>query len=875
MNKVSCPLYGFATVMLMFTSAVVSAADLVPAASERFAAADNAEVPDFQKHLSPLLGKLGCNGRACHGSFQGRGGFRLSLFGYDFKMDHEQLLDRIDTKAPADSYALQKPTLVEPHEGGKRMEVGSWEYNLFLNWIKGGAPSVAGDPVKLEALEVTPSEIQFTAAGQERQLQVVAVWADGTREDVTCLTRFQSNDDAICDVTSEGLITSGDKGDSHVVVFYDNAVVPVPIIRPVTDEIGEKYPKLAARTPVDEHVQTKLAKLGIIPSDVCTDAEFLRRLQLDLTGTLPTAADVEAFLADASSDKRARKIDELLQTPAYAAWWTTRLCDWTGCSDQQLQNVNPVNRNAGSADWYAWMLKRVSENMPYDQIAEGIVTASSRNPGESYREYCERLSNYYRDKDRSYADQPGLVYFWGRRNFVSNEDRAIGFAYTFMGTRIQCAQCHKHPFDIWTQQDFEQFEQFFARVKFSRGDPKESKKILEELGITGKANGNDQRRAIEKAIADGKTIPFPEVTITSDNNRRRKSKDNPEAGMAKLLGEQSVDLANIDDPRTALMDWLRNSPTKLFAKSFVNRVWSNYFSRGIVEPTDDLSLANPPANAGLLDYLTDGFIAHGYDMKWLHREIVRSDTYQRTWRPNATNAADERNFSRAVVRRLPAEVTYDALTVATLNDEQAAKFLESVSGRAISETSPPRNNANNGRNYALAIFGRSIRESNCDCDRSMEASLLQTLYTRNDRDVELLLTAKNGWLTQLSRELKPQSESAERELAAAEARIERFEKALKTAQKADNQKLTAKAQEQLKSARADAAAARRELNTKAAKFDPQQVVTQAYLRTLSRLPTDEERNVAGGYLAAESDSLTGVKDLVWALINTKEFMLNH
>ena len=849
-----------------FTAA--QAADSIAPASQRFAAVSD-EAPDFQKHLSPLMGKLGCNGRSCHGSFQGRGGFRLSLFGYDFKMDREGLLERIDLEAPAESYALQKGTMLEPHEGGKRMEVGSWEYNLFLNWIKAGAKPVE-KPLKLTALEVTPSELQFTDKGQTSQLQAVAVWADGTREDVTCLCRFQSNDDSVCDVTNEGFVTSADQGDSHVVVFYDNAVVPVPVIRPVSDRTGKNFPEIATSTPIDRHVVDKLSKLGIIPSDICDDADFLRRVHLDLTATLPTAAEVEAFLADNSGDKRARKVDELMQTQAYAAWWTTRLCDWTGCSDQQLQNINPVNRNTGSGDWYDWIYRRVAENMSYDKICEGIVVGDSRKPGESYLEYSERMTSYYRKDGASFADQDGLLYFWGRRNFTSTEDRAIGFAYTFMGTRIQCAQCHKHPFDVWTQEDFQQFEKFFTRIRFNRnGNKEEYTAILKELGIdTKKLNGNDLRRELEKAVKQGKTIPFPELTIQSSGKKAA-------ADVAKLLAEQEVDVANVEDPRVPLMDWLRNSPTKLFAKAFVNRVWANYFNRGIVEPTDDMSLANPPSNAALLSYLADGFIEHGYDMHWLHREIILSDTYQRSWRPNDTNALDERNFSRAVVRRLPAEAAYDALTMATMNDQAASEFVNKLTGRAIRETSPPRNNASNDKNYALAVFGRSVRESACDCDRSAEASLLQTLYTRNDRDMDAMLTGKTGWLAQVEQSLKPQSNDLDRELAAAKSQVERFQQALEVARKKGVDKQIEKAESLLKDARDKVTSIDAELQSKKTPFDPQTVINQAYLRTLSRYPTDAERAAANEYLSSAATPVAGTKDLVWALINTKEFMLNH
>ena len=353
----------------------------------RFAQSDGAgEVPDFQQHVVPLLGKLGCNGRACHGSFQGRGGFRLSLFGYDFESDHDEIYGRIDPEVPADSVILQKPLMQVQHEGGQRLKEGSWEQHLLMRWIEGGSNGQIEEPPTLVSLEVTPNEILFSADGQQEQLKAVAIWSNGMKEDVTALCRFQTNDDQIADISQGGLVLAGMSGDTHVVAFYDRAVVPVPVIRPVTDQFGDRYPATATPTRVDELVVQKLRKIGIVPSDLCTDAEFLRRVSLDVSGTLPTAQEVREFLADTNADKRSRKIDELLERPGYVAWWTTRLCDFTGNSDDKLNNVTPVQQEA-SKQWYAWIEKRVRENMPYDKIVEGIVMAVSRDPGDTYQQY--------------------------------------------------------------------------------------------------------------------------------------------------------------------------------------------------------------------------------------------------------------------------------------------------------------------------------------------------------------------------------------------------------------------------------------------------------------------------------------------------------
>ena len=289
-------------------------------------------------------------------------------------------------------------------------------------------------------------------------------------------------------------------GDTHIVAFYDRAVVPVPVIRPVTQEFGDRYPVTPTPTKVDELVVQKLRKVGIVPSDLCTDAEFLRRASLDVTGTLPTTKEVREFIAETNPEKRSRKIDELLERPGYVAWWTTRLCDFTGNSDDKLNNVTPV-RTEASKQWYAWIEKRVRDNVPYDEIVEGIVMAVSRDPGESYQQYCENVSKLYPKEGpgaSGYADRASLPHFWARQNFQSSEDRVIGFAYTFLGTRIQCAQCHKHPFDQWTQDDFRQFEGFFKGTSARQNARPDAKKEYDAMvaGFDGTEGlkGNDLRK---------------------------------------------------------------------------------------------------------------------------------------------------------------------------------------------------------------------------------------------------------------------------------------------------------------------------------------------------------------------------------------------
>lgn len=914
-----CAPFTALTILLGWTVAGTAAtpsesSKALPSVAERFAPADVKEVPDFRRQVVPLLGRLGCNGRACHGSFQGRGGFRLSLFGYDFKMDHDNLTaadeGRVNVEEPTESLIIQKPTDDLAHGGGKRYELGSWEHHVLLRWIQGGAKGVGENQADLVRLEVTPDEVVFNQAGQTVPLKAVAVWSDGTREDVTPLCRFQTNDDQVAEIDKDGLVTAVNPGDTHVVAFYDKAVVPVPTMRPVSERVGPDYPDVPTPTKIDELVVQKLRKLGIVPSKTCTDAEFLRRISLDLTGTLPTAQEVEAFFADSSADKRARKIDELLKRPTYAAWWTTRLCDITGNNDDALNNVTPA-RGQASQDWYDWIYKRVADNVPYDELVAGIVQATSRNEGESYREYCEAMSKLYGPQgEGSFADRDGMWYYWARRNIRQPEEKALSFAYSFLGIRIQCAQCHKHPFDQWTQDDYKQFSNFFTRINFGfdGASRKEYQAMLDELGVKEK-RGGQLRRELTQLLRDGKTVPFQEVYVNAPRgnreggNGKRRGRGGPSPAQARLLGAGNVNLNEYDDPRDALMAWLRDKNNPYFARSFVNRVWAAYFGVGIVDPPDDLSLANPPSNRALLDYLTEEFIAHGYDMQWLHREITNSRTYQLSWEPNETNRLDNRNFSRALPRRLPAEVAYDAVQQATATDERALAMQQDLDKRAIAiPGASSRRRRNNDSSYFLTVFGKSARESNCDCDRSSEASLLQTVFLYNDQDMLGMIEGRNGWVNEVARELGVSNGTAQRRPGPAAGRgnippklrqaAAQLRARIEELKQAGNEEQARKVQRRLAELRRRFIAGqgrtpqpdqdqtaksndKKPDRTATASADPAALIQQAYLRTLSRKPTDEELARARQYVESSEDVISGLRGLMWALLNTKEFIVNH
>lgn len=804
--------------------ACLPADEVLAPVNQRFATPDAAEVPDFQRHVVPLLGRLGCNGRACHGSFQGQGGFRLSLFGYDFAADHAALMGgespRVDRNQAAKSLILQKPTLAIDHDGGERFPVGKWEYQLLESWIEAGAKGRKNNPAALTELEVFPDEIVFQNAGEAADLKIVARWSDGTREDVTPLCRFQTNDDSIATVSEAGVVQAKGPGDTHVVVFYDNGIVPVPVILPVSDRVGENYPDVPTPTEIDRLVVQKLKKVGIVPSEVCSDAEFLRRASLDITGTLPRPQEIMKFLADNSQNKRSQKIDDLLSRPSYAAWMTTRLCDWTGNAEENL----PVGGEQGlrrekSKLWYDWIDRRVADNVPYDEIVEGIVMAKSRRPGQSDTEYFEEMTSFFREENPAdFSEQDSMPYFWSRGRF--SPPQTLRFSYAFLGVRLECAECHKHPYDQWTQADYQDFQSFFSEVQFRQsGRRGEIKELKEKLGLTADQDSGGYKRLFASLAKKGTMVPWGEVVAPDWQKRRPRPNKKNSTGRVitpRLLGGEAVLAEQYHDPRAPVMEWLREKENPYFARVIVNRIWAGYFGVGIVNPPDDMNLANPATNEPLLDYLATEFIAQEYDLKWLHKTITNSRTYQLSYKPNPTNEQDERNFSRALVRRMPAEVAYDNLLFATATAEDQKALQNDRSQVQHRQIGFPDERQSRDAKYALTLFGKPPREQACDCERSNEPSLLQTIYLRNDAQTLSLLDRKDGWLAELQKQ-KPDEIQQQRD----------------------------------------------------------DLIREAYLRTFSRPPREDELAVGREHLQSSQDEITGLRDLLWALLNSKEYILNH
>ena len=532
------------------------------------------------------------------------------------------------------------------------------------------------------------------------------------------------------------------------------------------------------------------------------------------------------------------------------------------------------------------------------------------------------MTAYIRNQDpKQYAQREMLPHYWARRNLRRPEEKALGFSYAFLGVRLQCAQCHKHPFDQWTQDDFKQFTAFFSRVNYGLGQDarRRSAQMREQLGLMGK-KGGEIRRLLPQLVKQGKAVPWQEVFVAGERwGRRRKRRAKFAAGRVitpKLLGGEEVMIKQYSDPREPLMDWLRQSDNPYFARAFVNRVWADYFNVGIIDPPDDQNLANPPSNKPLLDYLAAGFIENDYDMKWLHREITTSRTYQLSSRPNDTNRGDERNFSHAVVRRIPAEVAYDAIVQATAGKAQLATLRDQMGQRSIGvgSTVVSRGKRGQGNAYALALFGKPEREAICDCERSNEPSVLQTIYLRNDFQVLSMIDGRNGWLQEQARQLglawKPagaRTRISDRNLNRARGgvpatkrqqalAVRRFEAAIQRFKKEGQNKRAAQLEQRLRRLkqlmrRSNAGApGSRNNNTdrpvavvragtdgvrRNSATDQKRFIREAYLRTVSRPPKPEEIARVQRYLRESPDTVSGMRDTLWALLNTKEFITNH
>jgi hypothetical protein len=784
---------------------------------------------DFERHVMGLLGRAGCNSASCHGSFQGRGGFRLSLFGYDSAKDYLALTHdlqgrRVNRTDPDNSLLLLKPGGQVPHGGQKRFDRNSWAYRLLREWIAQGARWQKGSG-EVKVLTATPAEYAFGRPGQSGQLSVTATFADGSSEDVTHLCEFRSGDDAVAEVTADGAVRALRPGDAPLIVSYRGHVRAVRALVPAEVPSGFRYPDPPAVNYIDQAVFAKLRRLNMVPAELCTDAEFLRRVTLDTTGSLPMPAEVRAFLADDRPDKRARKIDDLLAHPLHAALWATRFCDITGNNTDTLENP-PQYRSRLSQMWYEWFRRRLAQNVPYDEIVRGVLCATTR-PGKGPDDYLQDLAEIENAADHwdfePYARQPYLDLFWRRQPPVPIDQWGQKTAAAFLGVRLECAECHKHPTDRWTQADYRSFANVFGSViigispqaqkSFQLANAQRNKENQEKL----KPKPPPKKGVPVKPAPPPKPGPPPRPLVRevylllSAKGKGVRALLDPDTNRPlppRALGGPVIDVAPGEDPRAALFEWMKAPDNPFFARSFANRVWAHYFGVGIVQPADDFSQANPPSNERLLDALARDFAGHGYDIRRLERAVLNSRTYQLSHVPNDTNRFDRVNFARAYIRPLMAEVVVDMLNDALGVQENFGP--DYPKGCRAIEVGASR--VQNGAvAYAFRLFGRPPRTSACDCERSLEPGLPQKLFLMADPVIQAKLQPKGNRLGKL-----------------------------------------------LASGRTD-----------------DEVLDELFLATLSRPPTERERSHFATLRGGRKDRAALFADTLWALINTSEFLFNH
>ncbi|MYB93810.1 DUF1553 domain-containing protein [Candidatus Poribacteria bacterium] len=643
----------------------------------------------FLKDIAPILDKQGCSAGMCHGKFGGQGGLNLSLLTLNPESDHQPIVHhnrgrRINLLEPDQSLFYLKPTGQIPHEGGLRFDPNSDEGLTILRWIKAGAPFDADEP-RLRKLEIEPSTFVLSDVGQTSQLKVLAYFSDGSVEDVTQKAVYESNDAPVAEVSPNGEVTSVRWGGTAIIARFlgvvDASFVTIP--RASDTNLASLDPAFTPNNFIDEFVLAKLKKLNIRPSTLTTDDAFLRRIYLDTIGRLPTPDEVKSFLADASPDKRSTLIDVLLDTPEWVNLRTLKLADMLRIHPRSLGNGAFGER--GATLFHEWVREAVAQNRSYDKVVQELITSR----GSTYQ---HGPTNYYRIER-----QPA--------------GRAETTAQVFLGIRLSCARCHKHPFDQWTTDDYWNFAAFTGKVGIRGGE------LYNEQVVYYNPTG----RVINQSV---------------QGNRG-------EVALPTFLGGESLAPNYQGDVLEVLANWMTSSTNPYFAKATVNRIWSHYFGRGIVDPVDDMRATTPPSVEGLLEALADDFVQSGFDTKHVIKRILNSRTYQLSAEPNETNQLDDRFFSRFYPRPMMAQILLDIVNDVTGTSEKYGRYP--VGKRSVELPLPVSSRF-------LSLYGRSGREFLGDLDPKLEPTLTQALYMINSRDVHQKLRSSKGVLTRLMKE---------------------------------------------------------------------------------------------------------------------------
>ena len=694
----------------------------------------------FANDIMPLLSRHGCNSGGCHGRASGQNGFKLSLFGFDADFDYNALVKeargrRVFPAAPDSSLVLTKASGRAPHGGGKRIDPDSEDYQILRTWILQGTPIGDASAPTLDKITMVP-DLRILERNSEQQVVVLAHYTDGSVRDVTRQAQFQSNEVPVASVDGDGLVRTFElAGDATIMARYMGQVATFRALVPLGKAIA-KYPDFPQTNYIDTLALARWKKLGIVPSDLCSDSDFIRRVTLDLCGKLPTPEDVRAFLKDDSKDKRAKLIDRLLDDRDYAAFAALR---WGTI----LRNASLAGSEQAAYAFHDWLRDMISRNRPYDEFVRGIVAAA----GE-------------------WQDAPAVNWYWQMRDDQLHQPVA-DTAQLFLGLRLQCAKCHHHPYERWSQEDYFGLAGFFSR-----------------LG--------------RKGLGEPPPYYSSRTRTTSEINPRTGKPIEP-----KLLDGPELKIPPDQDPRHKLVDWMAKPDNPFFAKAMVNRTWGHFMGRGLVDPVDDMRETNPPSNPELLDALAKDFIKHKFDIKHLVRTICNSRTYQLSSVPNEFNKHDKQNHARYYGRRLMAEVFHDIVDQACGTRTQFSRM--SKQARAVDL---PHENFSS---YFLDVFSRPQRSSACECDSSRAASLTQVLHLSISPEVENKVSSGNGRVAKLV----------------------------------------------------------------TAKTASDRAIEELYLAAMSRFPTTEERQRANEYLSRKTDLRRGLEDVLWVLINSKEFMFNH
>jgi hypothetical protein len=699
------------------------------------------EPVSFSREVVPLLTRAGCNSGACHGAALGRGGFRLSLFGFDPAFDHAEIVQsakgrRVVPSDPERSILLLKPSLTMEHGGGERFKPHGREYNLLKRWLEDGAPAPTPRDPRVTAIQVWPAR-RILVPGEQQQILVRATWSDGRSADVTSLAVFDALNDAVAAVTPGGLMTAKGLGESHVMVRFEGQAAVVQATLPYgRRDLPSDWKPVNF---VDEKLAAKWKDLGLAPSPLCKDEEFLRRIYLDAIGTLPTPEEARAFLADSSPDKRAKAIDKVLERPEFVDFWALKWGDLLRINRDLLQDK-------GMWSFHNWVRASLRDGKPMDQLAREVVTAEGS----------------------SFTDGPANFFMTSR----APADWSENTVQLFLGVRIQCARCHHHPFEKWTQDDYYGMTAFFARM---------GTKNSQEFGIFGR-----------------ETVVYLKPAGEATHPRK--------GGVVK---PHALDGPEVEDPfdrRVKLAEWLTAPGNPFFARNLANRFWAYTMGKGLVEPIDDMRATNPPSNPELLDALAAELVKNKYDLKKFLRTVYSSRAYQLSADPSPGNEADASNHyhARYVRKRLTAEQLADALDFATGTREKYVGLPLGTRAIQMPDTKV--------RSYLMDVFGRPPRQITCECERTAQPNIAQALHLLNGDFVNKKIEAAGG---------------------------------------------------------------RVDVLVKKSAATPNALIEELYLVTLSRPPRPKEMQQARDWLAKAPSLKEGAADLLWVLLNSREFMFNH